>query len=593
MNAIINERLQAFRREMSQNNIDIFIVPSSDPHLSEYVADTFKGRAYITGFTGSAGTAVISATEAGLFTDGRYFIQAESQLEGTGFSLIKMATPGHPTLEQWLGKRLKDGMTLGYDGRLFSAAQIKKIKAALTDHDIRYRSDLDIIDRIWSDRPAMPIDPVFIHDHHYTGADVREKLDRIRLIMDSNHRAGTYLMNSLCDIAWLFNLRGSDIDNTPIAYAYALITDMSATVYIDSRKLPNEAALALHNEGVSVKEYNEYYEDLKTVRNQTVIYDPDKANALMIDSLDKSNHLLEAIDLTYMEKACFTDYELKNMRNAHIKDGVAMIRFLHWLDTNIDKGITEHDAKDQVAFFRSQQEGFIEPSFETIPAYAGNAAMMHYSTPAENSPVIQPKGLFLVDSGGQYYDGTTDITRTIAVGPLTDEEKKDFTLVLKGHLALDKMIFLSGITGTNLDTIARQPIWAERMDYKSGTGHGIGYLLSVHDGPARIRMQHNDVVLKPGMVLTNEPGIYKQDKHGIRTENVIVVQELETNTDGMFLNFETISFCPIDKRAINIEMLSPSEIEWVNDYHKTVFEKLSPYVEGDVLAWLEDATSEL
>lgn len=589
MNQTIINRLAGLRAEMAKNNIDIYIIPSSDPHLSEYVSDTFKSRGFLTGFTGSAGTAVVSATEAGLFTDGRYFIQAEQELKDTTIGLIRMATPGHPTLEQWLSKRLKKGMTLGYDGRLFSSTQISSIKKKLSQLDIAYSSTLDLVDTIWLDRPGMPTAPAFLHEHKYTGAHIKEKLERIRLSMN-NHNADTYLMNSLNDIAWLFNIRGNDIQSTPLPCAYALISDMSACIYINPDKLNGEIESYFEEEGVSVKAYTAYYEDLLALEHKHIVYDPNKANGLMVDSLDASNTLIETPDLTYIEKACYTEHELANTRKAHIKDGVAMVHFLHWLDTNIEKGITELDAKEKVAYFRGLQEGFIEPSFETIPAYAGNGAMMHYSTPSVNSPTIEPKGLFLLDSGGQYYDGTTDITRTIAVGPLTDEEKTDFTLVLKGHSALDRMIFLQGITGTNLDTIARQPIWAQLMDYKSGTGHSIGYLLSVHDGPARIRMQANDTILKPGMVLTNEPGIYKQDKHGIRTENVIVVKEVATNTDGVFLDFETISFCPIDQRAIDSTMLSDQERTWLNDYHQTVFDKLSPYCEGDVLAWLKQAT---
>ncbi len=587
-NTILNI-LEALRQHMKDEHIDIYIVPSSDSHLSEYVAEHFKSRAYLTGFTGSAGTAVVTLEEAGLFTDGRYFIQAERELEGTSIDLYRLLEPGVPSLNEWLDSHLDDGMTLGFDASLFSYNQVKKIKDNLKYKQINYSEDKDLIDKIWENRPQLPNDKIFLHEYQFTGAHISEKIADIRKEM-TVYRADTYLMNSLNDIAWLFNFRCHDISFTPVAYAYALITDEEAYLYINEEKVPETMKQYFNKEGVTLKAYTNYYEDLKKLNNKKVFIDPNIVNGLMAVSINDTNRVIEADDLTYMKKARFSDVEEKNLKNCQVRDGVAMVNFLYWFDKNAPTGkLTEHQASSKLLDFRKEQDLFIEPSFETIPAYAGNAAMMHYSTNEESSSLIENKGLFLIDSGGQYLDGTTDITRTIAVGPLTEEEKTDYTLVLKAHIALSKLTFLYGSTGANIDVIARQPIWAANMDYKSGTGHSVGYTLGVHEGPSRIRKESN-VVLQPNMVLTNEPGIYKENKHGIRIENVMLVKEKTSNEMGTFMNFETISYCPIDKRAIVPSLLTTEEIQWLNDYHQVVYETLSPYVDGEIETWLKLAT---
>lgn len=592
-NQMIINNLENLRIHMKTHNIDVYIIPSADPHLSEYVANRFKSRAYLTGFTGSAGTAVVTLTEAALFTDGRYFIQATQELQDTTIDLYRMGEPNVPTLNEWLQKNLRNGMILGYDAKLFSYSHLTTIQKDLSHLRLTYIEDQDLIDNIWPNRPTYPTDKVFHHEAKYTGAHISDKLQLIRAAMVKN-QATTYILSSLNDIAWLFNMRGNDILYTPVVYAYALITDMSATLYINNKKVPKSIQHLFVEQGIALKPYEDYYHNLEKLKHQHIIFDPLKVNGLMIACLNKTNTLIEAPDLTYMEKSCLNSVEIKNQKKAQIRDGVAMVNFLHWLDTQIGhEDLTEYSAATQLETYRKAQNLFIEPSFETIPAYGGNAAIMHYSTTKESSPHLKAKGLFLVDSGGQYYDGTTDITRTIILGDLTDEERYDYTLVLKAHIRLNRLIFLAGCTGSNIDIIARQPIWQDYMDYKSGTGHSVGYVLGVHEGPARIRKEQSDVVLKPGMIITNEPGIYKLNKHGIRIENTLLVQEVAKNDMGIFYHFEVLSFCPIDTRGIDINVLSKEEITWLNNYHKKVFNTLAPFVNTATKQWLETATRPL
>ncbi|SHJ60176.1 Xaa-Pro aminopeptidase [Dethiosulfatibacter aminovorans DSM 17477] len=593
MENVIVERLRNLRGKMKEEKIDVYIVPSSDPHLSEYYADRFKCREYITGFTGSAGTAVVTQDEAGLFTDGRYFIQAEKELDGSGIDLYKMKEPGVPTLNKWLESKLSDGMTLGYDGRLFSHNQLKEMKEDLKYNKIDYVDDKDLVDRIWDVRPGMPDSRVFIHDIKYTGIDTGEKIGKVREEMKSK-KADVYLMNSLGSIAWLFNIRSHDVKYTPVAYAYGFIDDNGARLYIDKDKLDVNDLVYLREQGVDIRDYDRYFDDLKLVENSRIYYDPDMSNGLMTASLDDSNTLIDGKDIVFMMKGCLSDAEEKNLKSCQIRDGVAMVSFLCWFDKAVaEGGLYEGEAAEKLEDFRADQELFIEPSFETISAYGENAALMHYSVDEKNPVEIGNRGLYLLDSGGQYYDGTTDITRTVAVGELTDEERKDFTLVLKSHIAMAKAVFLQGSTGSNLDAIARQPIWNEYMDYKCGTGHGVAYVGSVHEGPVRLSMNHQSVVIKPGMVVTNEPGIYKEGKHGIRLENTLLVKEKATNDMGTFLDFETISFCPLDLRCIERDMLTDDEVKWLNDYHKKVYDLLSLSLGEDERAWLENATMQI
>ena len=589
MNTII-QHLTDLRQAMKAQDMDLYIQPTADPHLTEYVGDRFQTRHWLTGFTGSAGTAVITKDKAVLFTDGRYFIQAQRELEGSGFELMRIGEPGVPSINQWIKSQLSKGQTLGINAKLYSHSDFHALKTFLEPLDLTYVTDQDLVDMIWHDRPGYPNTPILIHETTYAGKNAADKIKNIQSQM-SVMEADYYLLCSLNDIAWLFNIRGRDIAHTPVAYAYAMVTQSGAVLYIHESQLNQDTKTSLENNKVTLKAYDSFYDDLACLDESTVLIDPDKINAGMTQALNPSCYLLQEKDPTFMTKASYSNEELTNLHKAQVRDGVAMVRLLHWFDSNVASGnLSEKDVADQIYTFRAMGDHFIEPSFNTIPAYAANAAMMHYSTPDTNSPSIEPKGLFLLDSGGQYLDGTTDITRTFPAGPLTPEEIRDFTLVLKAHIRLNLAVFLEGVTGTNIDIIARQCMWENHMDYKSGTGHSIGYVSGVHEGPARIRKELNDVVLKPGMVITNEPGVYKENKHGIRTENTVVVKECARNDTGTYLNFQVISFCPIDTRAVDKTLLEPRELQWLNDYHKNVFQLLSPSLEGDVLDWLVQAT---
>lgn len=590
MSKTIIQHIKDLRQAMYNNDIDLYIQPSSDPHLSEYVADRFKGREYLTGFTGSAGTVLITQTEAVCYTDGRYFIQAEKELKGSNVDLMKLNTSGYPSMSDWIKAHSQELTSIGFDGRLYSTSDFIKLKNALEGYNLNYTIKIDLLNEVWTKRPKYPSTPLFVHELKYTGLTADAKIKAIQSVLKKN-RTSTYLMSSLNDIAWLFNIRANDVAYTPVAYAYAIITLSGATLYVNSKQLDEKVIGHLSMNHIDFKDYDSFYKDIETLSNTAILLDPVKTNALTTTCLADSNHIHHQVDPTYTMKACLHPIEKDNLLKAQERDGVAMVQFLTWFDSAVAGGcITEREAQLQIEHFRSQQDLFIEPSFKTIPAYGANGAMMHYSTTENDSPVIQAEGLFLLDSGGQYYDGTTDITRTIAAGPLTDEAIRDFTLVLKAHIRLNLLTFLEGATGSNIDVIARQCLWENHMDYKSGTGHSIGYLLGVHEGPGRIRKEFSDVVLKPGMVLSNEPGVYKEGNYGIRIENTLHINEVARNDTGTYLNFQVISYCPIDLRCIDVKRLEPKELKWLNDYHQLVNTLLSPHLDQASKEWLDQAT---
>jgi len=593
MSKTIIQHLKELRQAMSNKGIDLYIQPSADPHLSEYVADRFKGREHLTGFTGSAGTLLITQSEAVCYTDGRYFIQAEKELEGSSVSLMKLSTNGYPSISEWIQSQCVDGSCIGLDGRLYATTDFLNLQSSLESLNLSYQTDLDLLEDTWKERPDFPTSPIFVHELHYTGLSAKDKISAIQEQLKQT-LATTYLMTSLNDIAWLFNIRANDVAYTPVAYAYAIISLECATLYVNPKQLNEEVTHHLSTNTIQTKDYRDFYADLADLSNSTILLDPNKTNALTTSLIASSNKVLHKDDPTYMMKAQLHPIEKENLHRAQIRDGVAMVNFLAWFDSAIPAGnVTEKEAEQQIEYFRSQQNLYIEPSFKTIPAYGPNGAMMHYSTPEINSPLIGNEGLFLLDSGGQYFDGTTDITRTIATGPLSDEAIRDFTLVLKAHINLNQLTFLEGITGTNIDIIARQCMWANHMDYKSGTGHSIGYLLGVHEGPGRIRKETSDVVLRPGMILTNEPGVYKEGKYGIRIENTLLVNKVTSNETGSYLNFKVISYCPIDLRCIDATLLEAKELDWLNTYHKKVNLLLSPHLDPKTKAWLDQATQSL
>lgn len=583
-------KLKKLRDVMKKYNINYYIIPSADPHQSEYVSEYYRGRAEVSGFTGSAGTLLVGEKEAKLWTDGRYFIQAAEQLQGTGIDLMKMATPGYDTINQWVEKNIKENDTLGFDGSCYSTNQYKELLKIAKKNNFNINMDKDLLEEIWSDRPSLPEDKIFVHDEKYCGKSVKEKLSEVRKYMKEN-KVQNYLLTSLDDIAWLFNIRGNDILFNPVALSYAIITENEAKLYVNKTKVDDEVQSALKVQEVFIYEYNEIEDHVKQLNGNTLI-DPAKVNAKLYSLL--SCTIIERLNITTNLKAIKNEIEIANFENAHIKDGVAMVKFIKYLKDNIGKEkITEISASKKLSELRSQGELAKGDSFGTIAGYKEHAAMMHYSATPESDYELKLQGLFLVDSGGQYLDGTTDITRTFVLGDITEEEKRDFTLVLKGHINLAKAKFLKGSTGCNLDILARGPLWQYGLDYKCGTGHGIGFFLNVHEGPQSIRQNGNTVPLEPGMILTNEPGVYKEGKFGIRTENVMVVVKDEINDCGEFYKFDTISYCPIDLNGVKVELLNDDEKEWLNNYHKKVYDKLSPYLNEEEKELLKIETREI
>ncbi|WP_061308727.1 MULTISPECIES: aminopeptidase P family protein [Clostridium] len=587
------EKIEKLREIMKKENIDYYVVPSGDFHQSEYVAEHFKSRAYITGFTGSAGTALIGIEKGILWTDGRYFIQAEQQLKDSGIELYKMRIPGWPTLHEWLMENMKSGETVSFDGRLFSANEYKEFKKIKDKKDINIVMNKDLIEEIWNDKPELPKEKAFLHDIKYCGKSAKEKIEEVRVEM-KKMGAQSYIISSLDDIAWLYNIRGNDVKDTPVVLAYAIVNEEKATLYIDKNKLSNEDQIKLNNEGIKIDEYNNIFEDVKDIKN-SVILDPNKVSGYIYTLINENVEVIEELNITTKLKAIKNSIEIENLKRCQIKDGVAMVRFLKWLKENVGKeNITEFTVADKLLEFRSKGDLFVEESFGTIAGYKDHAAMMHYSATDESAYELKQEGILLVDSGGQYLDGTTDITRSFILGKLTDEEKKDFTLVLKSHINLMKAKFLKGTTGSNLDVLARTILWDEGMDYKCGTGHGVGFFLSVHEGPQSIRPVPNTVVLEPGMILTNEPGVYKEGKHGIRTENVMLVtNDIETAEGGEFYKFEVMSYCPMDIEGIDESLLTEAERKWLNTYHAETYAKLSPYLNDEEKNFLKNSTREI
>ncbi|MBY6931319.1 aminopeptidase P family protein [Clostridium botulinum] len=587
------EKIEKLREIMKKENIDYYVVPSGDFHQSEYVAEHFKSRAYITGFTGSAGTALIGREKGILWTDGRYFIQAEQQLKDSGIELYKMRIPGWPTLHEWLMENMKSGETVSFDGRLFSANEYKEFKKIKDKKDINIVMNKDLIEEIWNDKPELPKEKAFLHDIKYCGKSAKEKIEEVRVEM-KKMGAQSYIISSLDDIAWLYNIRGNDVKDTPVVLAYAIVNEEKATLYIYKNKLSNEDQIKLNNEGIKIDEYNNIFEDVKDIKN-SVILDPNKVSGYIYTLINENVKVIEELNITTKLKAIKNSIEIENLKRCQIKDGVAMVRFLKWLKENVGKeNITEVTVADKLLEFRSKGDLFVEESFGTIAGYKDHAAMMHYSATDESAYELKQEGILLVDSGGQYLDGTTDITRSFILGKLTDEEKKDFTLVLKSHINLMKAKFLKGTTGSNLDVLARTILWDEGMDYKCGTGHGVGFFLSVHEGPQSIRPVPNTVVLEPGMILTNEPGVYKEGKHGIRTENVMLVtNDIETDEGGEFYKFEVMSYCPMDIEGIDESLLTEAERKWLNTYHAETYAKLSPYLNDEEKNFLKNSTREI
>lgn len=589
---MINKRLKEIRTLMANRGINAYLVTTSDPHQSEYLADFYKTREFISGFTGSAGTVVITKDEAILWTDGRYFIQAAYELSGTGFELYKMGVPGFPTVSEFLLDRVPVGGKIGFNGNTISFKLYRELLEALDQRMLI--SNLDFISDMWKDRPSIPSDKAFVHELKYTGTSAKQRIEKLRDEMDKVD-ADYNLIAALDDIAYLYCIRGNDVDYNPVVFSYALVSKNKAYLYIDEEKLTDELREHLDDNDILVKPYDEIFEHLKEIPGKSnLIFDPSTVNLAVINSINSNVRLVKTDSIIAKHKAVKNSTELKHMRNAFIKDGVAMVKFLNWLETGTPTGtVNEVLAAEKLNKFRSQQDDFVEPSFSTISAYGKNAAMPHYSPNEQNPVILESKGLYLVDSGGQYFDGTTDITRTIALGELTEDEKYHYTLTLKSHISLSDAYFKTGTTGYYLDAFARLPMLKHKIDFAHGTGHGIGYFLNVHEGPQSISTRFLDVKMEEGMVVSVEPGVYVNDSHGIRIENLVVVQKVGKNEFGEFLGFEVLTICPIDTRPVMVELLTDDELKWLNDYNKRTFDLLESHLTGSDLAYLKKATEEV
>lgn len=587
------DKLMALRKLMDDKGIDAYIIPSGDAHNTEYVSAYWNARKWFTGFTGSSGLAVVTKKSAGLWTDARYFIQAEEQLKGTGIDLYKMGEPNVPNYVDFLLESLPEGAKLSFDGRSMSIASFENIKEKLAPKNISYTYNNDLVGEIWKDRPALPSEAAFEHPPTFAGKSVSDKLQAVRQKM-KEFGVTTYLVTSLTDIAWLLNMRGSDIAFLPVVYSYVLIRETEATVFVDSAKITDISG-KLNSQGFSIDAYDAIFEKVKQLPETDIIYyNSNKTNVLLSEAIPKNiERKLQINNIIAHLKGVKSENELSNIRNAFIKEGVSMVKLLKWLDDSVKTGstLTEDSIAKKLTEIRKQQNDCLGDSFDTISAYAANGALPHYRHEGEGA-TIKPEGFYLIDTGGQYLDGTTDTTRTIAMGSLTDEMRKDFTLVLKGHLAVNSAIFLQGTTGVAIDAIARQPILQDRQNFKHGTGHGIGYCLGVHEGPHGVSSR-STVELVPGMLISNEPGIYKQGRHGIRTENVLVVKELCKDDGNTFLCFENLTICPYDTRGVIVDLLTNLEKDAINSYHTMVYDTLSPMLNTDEKEWLKNATTKI
>ena len=596
---MIQERIAALRSLMAERHIDAYMIPTSDFHESEYVGDYFKCRKFITGFTGSAGTAVITQTEARLWTDGRYFVQAAKQLEGTGVILMKSGQEGVPTEEEYLTEMMPDNGTLGFDGRVVNSQMGQKLKELLEDKHVKFSWQEDLVDFIWEDRPELSAEPVWILKENYAGKSAADKIADLREAM-RKEKTTVHVLTTLDDIVWLLNIRGNDVVCNPVVLSYALVTLERFYLFINEAVLDSEVKSYLKELGVTIRPYNDIYDAVGQLKGQKVLLETAKTNYAIISNLDETNTIVDCMNPTAPAKAVKNPVEIENMKKAHIKDGVAMAKFIFWLKKNIGKQtITELDAEHYLDQLRTEQEGNLGLSFHTISAYGANAAMCHYSATPESNAVLEPKGLYLVDSGGQYYEGTTDVTRTISLGETTQAEREHFTLSVISMLRLAAVKFLYGCRGLTLDYVAREPLWSRGLNFDHGTGHGVGYLLNVHERPNGIRWRmvperQDNCVLEEGMVTSDEPGVYIEGSHGVRTENLIVCKKAEKNEYGQFMEFEVVTLVPFEREAILPELLGQEELKWLNAYHKHVYETIAPLLDSEEeREWLREATAEI
>lgn len=596
MKTNIPERIAALREAMKQHKIDAYIIPTSDPHMSEYPADCWKYREWISGFTGSAGTVIITADKAGLWTDSRYFLQASTQLEGTGIELFKMMLPETPTIPEFLTHELKDGQTVGLNGETYSLADARSLEKALAEKEIKLNTNASLIDPIWKERPAIPEAPMFEMPIELSGKSTEDKLLDINKML---HKAGAdcTILSALDEVAWTFNIRGTDVAYNPVVISYAFVSEKESVLFVNPKKIPAEIAEHLKKEGVTLADYGMLATFLSRLPERTRVFiDSKRTNVAIYNALPKSSILIEGISPANHLKSIKNEAEIKGFRNAVLKDGIAMTKFYFWLEKMLKAGekVTELSAAAKLTVLRSEQPQYVMDSFASISSYGPHGAVVHYSPTPETDTELKTDSLYLLDSGAQYLDGTTDITRTIALCDEPSEQmKKDFTRALKGTIGIAKCKFPAGIRGCLIDAFARKALWDAGINYLHGTCHGIGHCLNVHEGPQSIRMEENPVILEPGMVMSDEPAMYRPGEYGIRTENMILIREDSETEFGKFLGFETLTLCYIDTKLVIPSMLSVREHAWLNKYHQMVYDLVSPHLNEEEKAWLKEKTAEI
>lgn len=593
MKQMINERIHALRMLFVSKSTSAFIIPDTDPHLSEYVAPHWEILKWISGFTGSAGTVVVLKDKAGLWTDSRYFIQADQQLENTDITLYKRMLPETPNIPEFLCRNLKPGESVGIDEKMFSIRQVEQLKQTLESNHIHLEPCGDLFSKIWKDRPEVPDAPAYIYSEEYAGRSCINKIADIRTELKKQAVEGLFL-STLDEIAWTLNLRGTDVHCNPVVISYLLITPNNITFFIAPEKLTEEVEHYLRLQQVNIQPYNAVEGYLRKLNIKYLLLNPDKTNEAIRLAVNPDCHIIYGESPVTLLKAIRNSREIAGIHAAMQRDGIALVRFLKWLEEAVPAGEeTERSVVQKLHEYRAAQKLFTGESFDTIAGYKEHGAIVHYSATPETNIRLQTQGFLLIDSGAQYLDGTTDITRTIALGELTEEEMTDYTLILKGHIALAMAKFPEGTRGAQLDILARNPIWQHKMNFLHGTGHGVGHFLNVHEGPQSIRMNENPIALQPGMVTSNEPGVYKAGKHGIRIENLTLVHQAGEGMFGNYLEFETITLCPIDKKGIKKELLAQEEIQWLNNYHRLVYSSLAPNLNNEEKEWLKEATSDL
>lgn len=589
-----SKRITALRAIMKREGIDYYYIPTADFHESEYVVEYFKARKFITGFTGSAGVAVIGQEEAWLWTDGRYFIQAAAQIEGSGFGLMKMGQEGVPTVMQYLGEKLQEGQCIGFDARVVNTNDAKEFAKIAAKKHGSLKIDKDLLDEVWTDRPALVHQPADVLKDEFNGEATASKLARVREQMEKEE-AQYHIISTLDDIAWILNVRGNDIPHVPVVLSFLVIGKEDAMWFVEENALSDAVKEMAAECGITIRPYEDVYAYAATIpEHSTVLLYKRKVNYRITNALSETVHIVSKANPSQLMKAIKNEIELENTRKAHLLDGIAVTKFMYWLKKNVGKiPMDEVSVSDYLQSLREQMEGYRDISFDTIAGYNANAAMMHYKAEPDTAAKLEPQGMLLVDSGGHYDTGTTDITRTFVLGPISDIQKKHFTMVVKSNLNLANVKFLYGCNGISLDVICREPIWKENLDYQCGTGHGVGYLLNVHEGPNSFRWQYRpgfDNPFEAGMITTDEPGIYLQDQYGIRTENELICFKGEKNQYGQFMGFENITYVPIDLDGIDKQYLNAEDVKQLNDYHKMVYEKISPYMTPEENEWLKEYT---